>query len=385
MEFLITSLLIIALVISIYAIRVHLLLRKEKINTSNKAIELKDVQIQIGKFQQEFTRMSKENAVNEEKNKKLWSMSEEVYKEKKRVDEAIEKLEIEKKKVDEKVKKLWQQSTAIYSEKEKINLLKMEIEEKHKSIQDSIEYARVIQQAILPSISEIQKHFIDSFVFYRPRDIVSGDFYWFTQLSEYEVLIAAADCTGHGVPGAFMSMIGYTILNEIVNEKKIHEPSLILNFLNSSITQSLKQEEEHSKSRDGMDIAFCKFNLSTKVLTYAGANRPLYLIKSNGEFKEIKANKFPIGGMNLDFEKKFTSHQFQLEKNDCFYIFSDGYADQFGGVNGKKFMTPNFQKLLLSIYTNPMEYQLQSISSRFDEWKGNNEQVDDIMVIGVKV
>jgi len=332
----------------------------------------------------------------EEKNKKIWLMNEQVYIEKKKVDEQNEnliteknKLETEKKKVEERVKKLWLQSTAIHTEKEKINILKLEIEEKHQSIKDSIDYARVIQLAILPPLTEIQQIFPNSFVFFNPRDVVSGDFYWFASLNEKECIIAAADCTGHGVPGAFMSMIGNTLLNEIVNDKKIHAPDEILNTLNTSIRAALKQDDEGSETRDGMDIAICKYNSETRLLTYSGANRPLYLVQNYeneiGILQEIKANKFPIGGIRMEFEKVFTAHEFQLKTNDCFYIFSDGYADQFGGPRGKKFMTPNFQKLLCQSATENMNVQHQKVEFAFNKWKGNLEQVDDVLVIGVKV
>jgi len=337
-----------------------------------------------------------EKANFEEKNKKIWQMNEQVYKEKKKVDEEFEqvlqtkqKLETEKTKLDERVKKLWQQSTAIHTEKEKINQLKMIIEEKHQSIKDSIDYARIIQNAILPPVTEIQKHFSESFILYKPRDIVSGDFYWFAKTNENEVIIGAADCTGHGVPGAFMSMIGNTLLNEIVNDKKIQEPDLILNQLNISIRFALKQDSDEAETRDGMDISICIINYTTKVLKYAGANRPLWFLRKNENkeyyFSEIKANKFPIGGIKLDTEKSFTMHKIDFVAGDIFYIFTDGFADQFGGIKGKKYMTPNFQKLLIDNANENMQNQGKLINDSFENWRGLHEQVDDVLVIGFKL
>lgn len=328
----------------------------------------------------------------EEKNRKFFSMSETVYKEKKRVDEENEKLQIEKEKlatekakVDEKIKKLWSQSTAIHKEKERINQLKIEIEQKHTEIMDSVNYAQRIQEAILPEKREISWHLPDSFILFKPRNIVSGDFYWFTHKNGKSIL-AAVDCTGHGVPGAFMSMIGNTLLNTIVNEKGITEPAQILNLLNEEVNTSLKQTQENSQSRDGMDIVICSFyqkNSTEVILEYAGANRPLYLFL-NGELTEVKANKFPIGGLNYNIEKVFTNHQFMLQKGNCIYMASDGYADQFNHLD-KKLMTKKFKEILLGIQNKSMEEQKNHLGNFIESWKNGTEQTDDILVIGVKI
>ena len=337
-----------------------------------------------------------EKKKTEEKNKKLWQMSEAVHLQKKKVDEENEKLneeknklETEKKKLDDKVKKLWQQSISIHQEKEKINLLKLEVEEKHQSVKDSIEYAKVIQDSILPSTLEIDKYVSDYFIFYQPKDVVSGDFYWFYGIDPNTFLIAACDCTGHGVPGAFMSMIGNTLLNEIVKEKKIYSPEKILNLLNNNIRITLKQNELFSESRDGMDIALCLVNTLTKKVSYAGANRPIWILAKdeNGQnkVKETKANKFAIGGLQTEGEKIFTLHEFELTQGQVFYIFTDGYADQFGGERGKKFMTGNLVSLIEKISEEKSDSQKTMLKQNIENWKGDLEQVDDICVIGVRV
>ncbi len=323
----------------------------------------------------------------EEKNKKLWQMSEAVYKEKGKVDEENQKLQVEKeklalekKKVDEKVKKLWSQSMAIHKEKERINELKLIIEHKHQEIIDSVNYAKRIQEAILPDVREISMHVPNSFILYKPRDIVSGDFYWFT-IKDNKTIIAAVDCTGHGVPGAFMSMIGNTILNQIVNEKGITDPAQILDQLNIEVNYALKQTQQDSESRDGMDIAIC--SLEGMKLSYAAAMRPLYLIRK-GELIETKANKFPIGGLSYEIEKKFTSHTFDLQSGDTIYIFTDGFADQFNEAD-KKLMTKKFKEILLSIQGRDMPDQREYLDEFIDRWRGKTDQTDDVLVIGIRV
>jgi len=337
-----------------------------------------------------------EKKKNEEMNKKVLLMNEMVFKEKKKADELNEQLQIErakieteKKKVEDKVKKLWTQSTAIHKEKERINELRIEIEKKHAEIIDSVNYAKRIQEAILPEKKEITSYLSNSFILFQPRDIVSGDFYWFSQ-KDGKSIIAAIDCTGHGVPGAFMSMIGNTLLNQIVNERGVTDPGKILNNLNVEISRSLKQTHEDSESRDGMDGAICCFELSSQneaqqelKLHYAGANRPLYFVRNNN-LEEIKANKFPIGGIELGTPKNFTTHTFTLQQNDTIYVFTDGFADQFGS-NNKKLMTKKFKEVLLSIIDKPMEEQRDYLETFIQQWKGTTEQTDDILVIGIKM
>jgi serine phosphatase RsbU (regulator of sigma subunit) len=324
-----------------------------------------------------------------EKNKKMWTMNEAVYKEKKKVDEELEKLNDEKakleqakNKLDDKVKKLWATSTAVHKEKERINIIKQEIERKHQEIVDSVTYAQRIQEAILPARTEINQAIPHNAIMFKPRDIVSGDFYWFSQKGE-ESILACVDCTGHGVPGAFMSMIGNTLLNQIVNERDIIQPNLILNELNKEITSALKQDAEGSDSRDGMDISIISINANKNQLQYAGANRPLYFVRAN-ELIETKANKVAIGGHMQEEEKNFSNHVFELQKGDTIYLSSDGYADQFSPAD-KKLMTKKFKEIILSIQQLSMPEQEKYLAQFIDEWRGIMEQTDDVLVIGVRV
>lgn len=266
---------------------------------------------------------------------------------------------------------------------DEILLQKEVIEHKNKEITDSINYAKRIQESILPIRTEIQNSFVESFVFFKPRDVVSGDFYWFTQHKNKKI-IACVDCTGHGVPGAFMSMIGNTLLNEIVNEKGIVKPSEILNLLHERVRQSLKQDLENSETRDGMDIAICVFDEKNSKLEYAGANRPLYFVRNN-KLEEIKANKQPIGGDKIEEDRKFTNHKLPLQPNDSIYLLTDGYADQFGGEKGKKFMVKRFHQTLLDIQTLSMIKQGEALKQIIETWQGSIEQVDDILVMGIKI
>jgi serine phosphatase RsbU (regulator of sigma subunit) len=377
------------------------LLQVQKAELENQFNELKTGAVAQAEEKEKFETEKKKT---QEKNKKIWQMSETVYIEKKKVDEQIEllqlekeKLEAEKKKVDEKVKKLWSQSMAIHKEKEKINEIKVEIELQHREVIDSVNYAKRIQEAILPSLNEISECFPYSFVLFKPKNIVSGDFYWFSQKGG-KTIIASIDCTGHGVPGAFMSVIGSTLLNQIVNEKGITDPAEILDLLDKGVNYSLRQSQTGSESRDGMDAAICCFDFSTpdgkkkKVqwevdkelnLHYAGANRPLYYIKNNN-LEEIKADKFSIGGFDYNNLKKFTTHTFQLEKNDSLYVSTDGFGDQFG-QNNKKLKTKKFKEILLSIQDKSMQEQKVFLDSFIENWRENLEQTDDIQVIGIRV
>ncbi len=260
----------------------------------------------------------------------------------------------------------------------------VEIEHKNKDITDSINYSKSIQEASLPPKQLKYRLFPDAFVLFKPKDIVSGDFYWFAE-KDGKRLIASCDCTGHGVPGALMSMLGNNILNQIVNEKGITSPDEVLNQLHYEIRKALKQEGQ-SKTQDGMDIALITFNSETEI-EYAGAQRPLWIVKSGAAapFLEIKADKFSIGGNQSESERKFTKHNISLSKGDCVYIFSDGLVDQFGGAEGKKFMSKRFKDLLLANYTKPMLKQEDVIVETMEAWKGSREQVDDILVIGIRI
>lgn len=221
----------------------------------------------------------------------------------------------------------------------------------------------------------------DYFIFYNPKDIISGDYYWFMPLEEY-FLFACADCTGHGVPGALMSMIGSNFITHIVHEKQITSPHEALLEIDKRVRKALRQDEE-KENRDGMDMAFCSLHVDRKILHYAGANRPLAIIR-NGELKEYEPSKFPIGG-SYDIQKEFVTNKIQLEKGDCLYLFSDGITDQFGGPNEKKFMKKNFYELLKKISALNMEEQKKEIQTVFENWKGDKDQTDDICVIGLRI
>lgn len=254
--------------------------------------------------------------------------------------------------------------------------------EKNKEIIDSIHYALKIQTAMLPTEEEMRFALGELFLFYRPKDIVSGDFYWFHQTDEY-YFYAIADCTGHGVPGGFMSMLGISLLNEIVTEKSIYEPNDILDLLSAKLVSELKQTESKGASRDGMDITLCRINKAKTELCYAGANNDLWLIRNN-ELIIYKADKQPVG-FHYGAFKQFNQHQIELQINDRIFAFTDGYADQFGGQKGKKFKYKNLKNLLLSIYYLPERQQKEIASKTFDSWKGELEQVDDILLMGLKI
>jgi serine phosphatase RsbU (regulator of sigma subunit) len=273
-------------------------------------------------------------------------------------------------------------SNKIALQRDKIEKQKDEISAKNKSITDSIEYASRIQSAILPSQEYVEKVLPEHFILFRPRDIVSGDFYWIKKINNL-LVIAAADCTGHGVPGAFMSMLGVSFLNEIVARTEVNSANEVLNQLRKSVKQTLGQEGKMGEAQDGMDIAMCVVDLDNMKMQYSGAYNPLYLFRNN-EFLEIKADKMPIG-IYLKEKESFTNHEVDLQKGDTFYIFSDGYQDQFGGEKGGKFKTKNYKQLLLDIHQKPMSEQCDILDSTIDDWRGEWDQIDDIIIVGVRV
>jgi len=247
---------------------------------------------------------------------------------------------------------------------------------KNKDILDSITYAKRIQFSILPP----DIPFDNTFILFKPKDIVSGDFYWLTSAGGKEFL-AAVDCTGHGVPGAFMSFIGYTSLNKIVIEQSIYRPASILDRLNEEVAHTLHQKGEDIVN-DGMDIALIAYDPASNELQYAGAFNPLVLIRGK-EILETKADRFAIGRATGK-EKEFTNHSLQVEKGDVVYMFSDGYADQFGGPEGKKFKTANLKDLFVSMHEKDMDTQRVILDNTIETWRGGSEQIDDILVMGRK-
>jgi serine phosphatase RsbU (regulator of sigma subunit) len=295
----------------------------------------------------------------------------------------------QKRAIDERNEELKQTNEELASTLELAENRQKEIEKKNEDITASIVYAKRIQSAMLPFEEVIgeslgQEQF---FILYKPRDIVSGDFYWFAEIEDEltnhkKIVFAVADCTGHGVPGAFMSMIGNELLNEIVIEKNISSPDLILNHLHDKIRYVLKQGQ--SDSKDGMDISVCVINKQNQTLEFAGANNPMYWVYDIN-LNDIKADKLPIGGEQRSKERTYTKHTLPLVTGSIIYLFSDGFQDQFGGTEDKKFMVKHFRNLLFSIYQESMSTQKAMLDKTITDWIGNGKQTDDITVVGIRV
>lgn len=291
---------------------------------------------------------------------------------------------------------IWRQSTdrkrvnvALNMQKEEIekknvalNSANHEIELKNKDITDSIRYARRIQEAILPELEFATTFGKSGFVLYKPKDIVSGDFYWMAKKGDL-ILFAAVDCTGHGVPGAFVSIVCSNLLTQAVNEHGFHEPNDILNDVNARLSVTLRQRVDESKVRDGMDIALCCLNTSTGIMHFAGAFNPAWIIRG-GELIELKADKFPVGNFEDEALRKFVRQEIQLQKGDRVYVFSDGYSDQFGGPNGKKYKRVQFIEFLRKIQSYPIHEHKGLLEREHLAWRGSLEQIDDIVVLGAE-
>ncbi|MBS1638025.1 MAG: SpoIIE family protein phosphatase [Bacteroidetes bacterium] len=277
--------------------------------------------------------------------------------------------------------KVIERTEEVVRQKEEIEVKTKELEILFKQVTDSIHYAKRIQEAILPPNSLVKSLLPNSFVLYKPKDIVSGDFYWIDKKDEW-VYFAAVDCTGHGVPGAFMSIVGYNLLKDILNNTSSATPAQIMDKMNDGVASTLHVNQER-QTKDGMDMTLCAINFNTLELQYAGAFNPLYIVR-NGELMQFKSDKFPVG-MHIGEKQNFNNNSIQLQKGDSIYIFSDGYADQFGGPRGKKFMAGNFRNLLTSVSTLDIEKQKTSLNQTIEEWRGQLEQVDDILIIGVRV
>jgi serine phosphatase RsbU (regulator of sigma subunit)/Tfp pilus assembly protein PilF len=295
---------------------------------------------------------------------------------------------------------IWRSYRINKSAKEKIAFQHLLLEEQNKSILDSIKYAKHIQEAILPSEELVKSLLNESFIFYKPKDIVSGDFYWVEEKND-KIYLAVVDCTGHGVPGAFISIVGRNGLNEAVNNLQNPTSAQMLDFLNAYVNKSMNQTIENSAVRDGMDIALCIIDKKRNTIQYSGANNPLLVVRYSDAVKEqnisldsvvidsrleeYKADKQPIGNFIGDVCRPFSSVEVNYQKGDMLYLFSDGYSDQFGGPKRKKFKRSQLKKLLYSIASYPIQKQRQVIEQAFDEWKGNIEQIDDVCVFGVKM
>ena len=324
-----------------------------------------------------------------------------VYRQFKQIQKANQTLSEQKAKIEEANEELYQQNEEISAQRDEIQFQKDHIEHIHQEVSDSIHYARRIQRAILPTVDDIDDKISDRFTLFKPKDVVSGDFHWSKHIKRNNLFVAtAADCTGHGVPGAFMSMLGVAFLNEIVSKSSITRTGQVLDNLRKSVMTSLHQTGAEGEAQDGMDIALVAFNYKTKVVQFSGANNPLYIIRPKdreaieiadkiveGErftLYEIKGDKMPIG----IYKKKltdFNTEEIQLQDGDQIYMFSDGYADQFGGPKGKKLKYKPFKGLLLDNADKPMAKQAEILNDYFENWRGMLEQIDDVIVMGIKV
>jgi len=310
----------------------------------------------------------------------------EIEKQQRSNDEIMLMLEQKKQEIEQQSLALYETSTELQWQTENALRLYDEIEQQKKDITDSIQYARRIQTALLPEKASINEILNDYFVLFRPRDIVSGDFYWVSAKTE-KTMVAVADCTGHGVPGAFMSILGITYLNEITQNDNLHA-DVILNQLREQVIQSLKQTGKDLENKDGMDMALCIIDWENARIEYAGANIPLILLRSTAstpdELIEVSADRMPIG-IYENTTKPFTRHTIPIISGDSIYLFSDGYCDQFGGPNLKKFKKKNLKKLLSEIHTLSMTDQRKKLKQNLDHWQGDLPQVDDILILGIKI
>ena len=266
----------------------------------------------------------------------------------------------------------------------KIEILQQKsiIEEKNRDLNDSVNYASKIQEAMLPEVETLTNILPKSFVFYKPRDVVSGDFYWFKETANNLLYVATADCTGHGIPGALMSMIGHSKLNSIVGNKSDLAPGTVLQKLDRAVSESLSNKKYKTESKDGMDVGMCKVDLKNKKIQFAGAFLNLVRIQ-NGEVTEFKGNRFPIGGGSSYQKTDFDNVEVDILPGDDFYMYSDGFPDQFGGLKEKKYLNKNFKKLLVTLKDLSSEEKTDILEKELIRWQGEIEQIDDVLVIGL--
>jgi serine phosphatase RsbU (regulator of sigma subunit) len=292
------------------------------------------------------------------------------------------KIEVQNAELKDALHEIKQQQNQIVAKNEELKVQHDQIALKNQEINDSILYAKRIQTATLPKSIIDNSIVAEHFILFKPRDIVSGDFYWYHDVDDY-LIIAAVDCTGHGVPGAFMSMIGITFLNEIVVEKQIFEAGEILDRMRKSVINALGQESNLKGSLDGMDMALCVIEKKNRNIHFAGAFNPMICIR-NSNLMEFKADRMPVG-IHGKMKEHFSTQTTQLENGDAIYLFSDGYADQFGGTKNRKFLNKNFRNLLIEINDLPMTEQKEVLTETLESWQGDTPQVDDILVIGLKI
>ncbi len=324
-----------------------------------------------------FKEFSLNYNLNKEKNR-----SDTLYREVLKNTENLEEANVN---LEHKTHEIEAQRDEILSQRDLVIDQKQHIERQNSIMSDSISYAQKIQQAVLPNFDSLKfkrKYLSDSFIVYRPKDQVSGDFYWADQING-NMIIAVADCTGHGVPGAFLSMLGVSFLNEIVNRQKEVSPNQILNQLRNYVKGTLKQTGERFEARDGMSMGLIMISPDRKLLQFAGSYIPLYIYR-NKQCIIYKADRNPIGIHHKEIES-FTNHRINIEANDTLYLFTDGYADQFNASLTEKFKISRFKKLLTEICDLPLSKQKAILENRFVEWKGDNEQIDDVTVVGLRL
>ena len=341
-------------------------------------------QVGSGNFKVEYNALSDEDALG----KALLKMRDDLRENQRMLRENERDLE---QKVEARTAEVVSQKEEIERKNQALSDQKTTIEKKNRrltelytNITDSIKYAKRLQENILPHENQIKAVFPEYFIFYKPRDIVSGDFYYLRKVQN-KVIISVVDCTGHGVPGAFISLVGHNSLDEAIKQNKDLEPGKILSSLSKIAAQTLNKTTEDNSVHDGMDLGLCVLDLESRKLKFAGAYNPLYVIRKSKptEIEICKADKLPVG--NLENNGKYTQHEMTLKKGDRFYLFSDGYVDQFGGEKGRKLMYNRFRQLLLDVQSNPMKKQGELVENYLRSWKKGHEQVDDILLMGIEI
>lgn len=301
------------------------------------------------------------------------------YRQKKRANKALKEKNEE---INQQKEEIETQRDEIEVQKDYVTRQRDQIAKQNKVIKDSIQYAQRIQSAVLPQEKEITDYLPEHFILFRPRDIVSGDFYWLNKQNG-RIILAVADCTGHGVPGAFMSMMGIAYLNEIANKKNINEASQILELLRDNVIEALHQEGKSLESKDGMDMSLIIFDINEQKIQYAGANNAMYIIR-NDELIMYEPDRMPIGIYFRGRKSPFTNHQIDIHQGDMVYLFTDGFADQFSSNTMNKYKYPRFRKFLQKIHKEPVEKQRELLFEEFENWRGGNYQLDDVLIIGLR-
>lgn len=343
---------------------------------------LKEVEYHRQKFENSFHKNKKKTIELFGKHVDLKKAKKEIEIQRMKLDEQRKILEKAFEKNKRKTIELFGKHIDLKKAKREIDEQKKEIEQINKEITDSIKYASIIQSSAMPKKTDLDKILNKYFILNIPKHIVSGDFYWVGERNK-KTYVVAADCTGHGVPGAFMSMMGISLLNEIINEKEEKSAGKILDILRTKVVKMLNDTGTEDAGHDGMDIALCIIDHENKKIQYSGANNPLYLVR-NFELLEYKADRMPIG-FSLRLNKPFTHVNIEYKTDDCIYMFSDGYSDQFGGHEGQKLRTYIFKDILVAMNNLPMEEQKEELKKMHKIWKGQFEQIDDILVIGIRL